>query len=340
MIRGLENQLLFRRFVLSSPMSRRVVTLLAVHAALLGRADSADAAWARQQERLVAVCSTTQVADFVRQVVGDRWEVVCVLAPGQDPHTYQTTTDDARQVARATLCFENGWHLEGADWMRKLAENAGKPIVTCVDGLEPLVIEEEGRTTNDPHAWFSPANAAHYVRTIRDAVVGIDPGHASEYRARADAYVLQLGALHQWALRELADIAPDQRILITNHDAFGYFCRDYGFRAVTPVGWSTKDEIGGGASIDRHDEVVRTVRSAGVRSIFVETSINPRMMQQLAEETGVVVGGTLYSDSMGAADSAGESYVGMMRENVLRIVSGLAIEPTAPRRASVDAPER
>ncbi len=293
-----------------------------------------------QPERFVAVCSTTQVADFVRQVVGDRWEVVCVLAPGQDPHTYQTTTDDARQVARATLCFENGWHLEGADWMRKLAENAGKPIVTCVDGLEPLVIEEEGRTTNDPHAWFSPANAAHYVRAIRDAVVGIDPEHAAEYRARADAYVLQLGALHQWALRQVADIAPEQRILITNHDAFGYFCRDYGFRAVTPVGWSTKDEIGGGASIDRHDEVVRTVRSAGVRSIFVETSINPRMMQQLAEETGVVVGGTLFSDSMGAADSAGESYVGMMRENVLRIVSGLAIEPIAPVRSPIDAPER
>lgn len=280
---------------------------------------------AAQEERFgLAVCSTTQVADFVKQVVGDRWEVACVLAPGQDPHTYQTTTADAALVARATICFENGWHLEGADWMRKLAENAGKPIVTCVDGLEPLIVTEDGEEIHDPHAWFSVINAAHYVRAIEGAISQLDPDHKTEYQARADAYLMQLAALHQWILREINRIPPPSRILITNHDAFGYFCRDYGFEAVTPVGWSTKDEIGGGASIGRHNEVIQTIRGSGVGAIFVETSINPQMMRQLAMETGVEIGGSLYSDSMGSAESAGESYIGMMRENVLKIVAGLA----------------
>lgn len=286
---------------------------------------AADSGRAQEEPQFgLAVCSTTQVSDFVKQVVGDRWEVACVLAPGQDPHTYQTTTADAALVARATLCFENGWHLEGADWMRKLAENAGKPIVTCVDGLEPLVVEEEGAEINDPHAWFSIINAAHYVRAIERAVSQLDPAHRREYQARSDAYLMQLAALHQWVLRQINHIPVPSRVLITNHDAFGYFCRDYGFEAVTPVGWSTKDEIGGGASIGRHNEVVQTIRRLGVRAIFVETSINPQMMRQLAMETGVEIGGSLYSDSMGTADSAGETYIGMMKENVLKIVSGLA----------------
>lgn len=272
----------------------------------------------------LVVCSTTQVADFARAVVGDRWQVECVLAPGQDPHTYQTTTADAALVARATICFENGWHLEGADWMRKLADNAGKPIVTCVEGLEPLVIDEDGQEAHDPHAWFSIPNAAHYVGRIEATITQLDPEHADEYRARSEAYLLQLAALHQWVLREVNRIPLPSRVLITNHDAFGYFCRDYGFRAVTPVGWSTKDEIGGGASIGRHDEVVRSIREAGVPAIFIETSINPRAMRQLATETGVEIGGSLYSDSMGTPGSAGETYIGMMRENVIQITAGLA----------------
>ena len=113
-----------------------------------------------EPEKKRVVCSTTQIADFARQVMGDQWQVDCVLAAGQDPHTYQTTTADARLVAKADLCLENGWHLEGNEWMRKLAENAGCPVVTCIRGIEPLEIDEEGQTVYDPHAWFRPDNAA------------------------------------------------------------------------------------------------------------------------------------------------------------------------------------
>ena len=277
-----------------------------------------------EPEKKRVVCSTTQVADFARQVMGDQWQVDCVLAAGQDPHTYQTTTADARLVAKADLCLENGWHLEGNEWMRKLAENAGCPVVTCTQGIEPLEIDEEGQTVYDPHAWFRPDNAAQYVRNILQAAIQIDPENQWQYRARAECYLLELGALHRWIQRAVNRIPLARRKLITNHDAFGYFCAAYQFDAITPVGWSTRDEIGGGGTIQRQREVLEAIRSSGVPAIFVETSINPRMMKQLADEAGVVIGGSLYSDSMGAEGTAGATYIGMMRENVLMIVGGLA----------------
>ena len=293
-------------------------------AACIGLLISAQAYGQVSTAKKKVVCSTTQVADFARQVLGDRWDVECVLAAGQDPHTYATTTADVRMVANADLCLENGLHLEGNDWMKKLAENAGCPIVTCTDGIKPLEIEEEGQIVGDPHAWFRPDNAAQYVRNIARAAAQMDPENQWEYEARAECYLFELGALHRWIQRQVHQVPPARRKLITNHDAFGYFCTAYGFEAITPVGWSTKDEIGGGGSIQRQKEVLESIRSSGVPAIFVETSINPRMMKQLAEEAGVVIGGSLYSDSMGAEGTAGETYLGMMRENVLMIVSGLA----------------
>lgn len=269
------------------------------------------------------VCSTTQVADFARQIVGDRWQVQSILAPGQDPHLYEIKPGDANIVADADLCAENGWHLEGKDWMRTLATNAGKPIVTCADGVTPLELKADGEVVHDPHTWFSPKNAAIYVRNLTAAVSRLDSAHQSEYESRAELYQQQLRALHLWTLREVNAIPPAQRILVTSHDAFNYFCRDYGFRAAAPAGWSTGDEIGGGATSERRRSVIESIRSFGVKAIFVETSVNPKLIRQIADDAGVKVGGELYSDSMGAPGTAGETYLGMMRENVLTIVAAL-----------------
>lgn len=268
--------------------------------------------------RKVVVCSTTQIADFTRQIVGDRWEVICVLGPGADPHTYETRTSDSAAVSRADLCIENGWNLEGHGWMNRLAAEAGKPIVTCVDGVEPLKADVDGESVNDPHAWFDPKNAAAYVISIRNAIVKLDPDNADEYQARAQLYLIQLRALNQWVQEQVNAIPKARRILVTHHDAFGYFAQAFGFQAISPVGWTT-EEISG-VAIDQRQAIVNQIRELGVKSIFVETTINPELLNGIAKEAGIQIGGQLYSDAMGESGSAGETYIGMMRENVLTIV--------------------
>ena len=149
----------------------------------------AEAREPQDKDRKSIVCSTTQVADFARNVVGDRWKVISILGAGSDPHTYQRKTSDPALVAASTLCLENGWHLEGKEWMQKLAKDSGKPIVTCIEGVKKIPLEdEEGGTVNDPHAWFDPKNAWKYVQNITDAVIKLDPDNKSEYVARARLY--------------------------------------------------------------------------------------------------------------------------------------------------------
>lgn len=277
--------------------------------------------FADELDKKVVVCSTTQVADFARQVVGDRWEVICVLGPAEDPHTYEVGADDSVTVSKADLCAENGWNLEGHDWMKTLAKEAGKPIVTCVEGVEPLQMQEGEHTVKDPHTWFDPKSAIIYVNNIRDAVIKIDPDHADEYKARAELYVRQLGLLAGWVKKTVGAIPANQRLLVTHHDAFGYFCRAFNFQPMSPLGWTTADfsEV----TPEQRQQVVNKVRELGVRAIFVETSASEQLLQGIARDAGVEIGGELYSDAMGPAGSAGESYIGMIRENVLTIVNAL-----------------
>ena len=273
----------------------------------------------------VAACSTTQVADFVRQVVGDRWEVRCVLGPGEDPHTYQITPAAVAMVADATLCFQNGLHLEGSEWMQNLAQDAGRKLVTCTKGVSPIVLEEDGQAVpvNDPHAWFDPANAAIYVRNILTAVVETDPEHAPEYRARSELYLRQLDTLDKWIKKQVNAVPRDRRVLVTSHAAFNYFCQAYGFQSAAPAGWSTGAEVGGGITPASRAKAIESIRAFGVKAVFIETSTNPEAITQMAKEANVKIGGKLYSDAMGPAGSAGETYLGMMRENVLTIINAL-----------------
>lgn len=274
------------------------------------------------EAQLLIVCSTTQVADFARAVVGDDMRVICLLGAGADPHTYQPTTADAELVIQADLCLRNGMHLEGKDWMRSLADDAGKPLITCTDGITGLEIEEDGHTLPDPHAWFDPANAAIYVRNIVAAVVALDAGREAHYRARAQLFLQQLKSLDAWIKAQVNAIPAERRVLVTSHDAFNYFCRAYGFTASAPVGWSTA-ELEGGMTPQRRAAVVESIRNNGVHAVFVETSVNPKVLQEIAREAGVRIGGELYSDAMGADGTAGETYIGMMRENVITLVEAL-----------------
>lgn len=276
-----------------------------------------------KRKPLVILCSTTQIADFVRQIVGDRCKVECVLAPGADPHTYMPTPNDARMALKADVCIRNGLHLEGKDWMGTLAKDAGKPIITCTDGVTPLQLEVGGEKISDPHAWFSPRNAAVYVNNIVKGLIKMDPEGKEQYLARAKLYLQQLRVLDSWIKEQFNAIPPAQRILVTSHDAFNYFAKEYGFQNRAPVGWSTGSEVGAGMTPERFKAVVESIKKFGVKAVFVETSVNPKLVREIAREAGVKIGGTLYSDSMGEAGTAGETYIGMMRENVLTIIHAL-----------------
>jgi manganese/iron transport system substrate-binding protein len=275
------------------------------------------------------ITSTTQIADFTRQVVGGRAIVESVLAPGADPHTYQPTPEDVQKVLGADLCFENGMHLEGKNWMATLAKDAGKPLITTTDGVKPLKIESGGKSIVDPHTWFSIKNVAVYINNITKAVSQFDSENAEEYKARAILYLQQLRVLDSWVREQVNRIPPQRRILVTTHDAFNYFCNEFRFNernnflSIAPVGWSTGAEVGAGMTPERRRVVVQSIKESAAPAIFVETTINPKQIREIAKETGVAIGGSLYSDSMGAPDTAGETYIGMMRENVLIIVNAL-----------------
>lgn len=281
------------------------------------------------EDKSVIVASTTQIADFARQIAGDRLIVKSVLAPGADPHTYQPTPDDVQMVLGADLCLENGLHLEGKNWMATLATDAGKPIITTTTGIQPLSISSGGEQVADPHAWFSPKNVAVYVNNIVKGFVQFDPDGKKEYEARATLFLQQLRVLDSWVRQQLNRIPTQRRILVTTHDAFNYFCTEFklnannNFLSIAPVGWSTGAEVGGGMTPERRRKVVQSIKESGAPALFVETTINPKQIREIAKETGVKIGGELYSDSMGPEGSAGETYIGMMRENVILIVNAL-----------------
>jgi len=284
---------------------------------------------AKSTKKPVVVASTTQIADFARQIGGDQVIVESILAPGADPHTYNVTPRDVQIVLGADLCIENGLHLEGKNWMKTLAKDANKTLITATKGIQPLSIDQGGESIPDPHSWFSPRNAAVYVNNIIKGLADLDPKNTAVYQARGKLFLQQLRVLDAWIREQLNQIPPQQRVLVTTHDAFNYFCREFklnennDFLSIAPVGWSTGAEVGAGITPERRRKVIQSIKESGAPAIFVETTINPKQIREIAKETGVKIGGELYSDSMGPEGSAGETYIGMMRENTLLIVNAL-----------------
>ncbi len=279
---------------------------------------------AEKAKKPIIVCSLPQLADFARQVVGDDCEVKSVIGADVDPHEYQPKPADAELVKSADLCVENGLYMEGSgtsNWMTTLAKDAGKPLVTCTNGLKPLELTEEGKKISDPHAWHSPKAAALYVNNILKGVSKLLPDKKYDFEARTDLYLQQLKALDGWIKKQVNQIPPNQRVLVTNHDALGYFGHEFGFKIAALLGWNAAEESG--MNPESRAKVVDFIKKFHVKAIFVETQLNPKTMDQIGKEAGVRIGGTLYADSIGPAGSAAGTYLGSMRENTLTIVDAL-----------------
>ncbi len=269
--------------------------------------------------KLPVVATFSILADFARNVGGDRIAVIALVGPNGDTHVYQPKPADAKELGDARLILENGLGLEG--WIDRLIKASGTkaPVIVATNGISPQPMREEGRIAQDPHAWQSIANAKIYVANIRDALIAADPGGASVYRANAENYLGKLDALEKDVTAAIAKIPPARRQIITTHDAFGYFGTAYGFRFIAPEGVSTETE----ASARDVAKIIRQIKAENIPAVFLENVTDPRLVRSIAAESGAKIGGTLYSDALSSPDGPAGSYIEMMRNNIKQLSAAL-----------------
>lgn len=261
---------------------------------------------------------STVLTEVARDVGGDRVEVLEIIKPGVDPHDFQPTPADVQRVSGATLVLVSGKGLEG--YLRKL-ETAGRKakFVVVGDALPSLKIQHHGRTEDDPHWWHSVANVKAAVAVVRDAFIQAEPAEKEMFTQNATARLARLTELENEVKLKVAELPRDQRKLVTSHDAFGYFAREFGFTVLTVKGVGTGDE----PSSKRVAALISRIKKEGVKAVFVESVENPKVIAEITRETGAKVGGELYTDGLGPAGSDAATYDAMMRHNVNTIVEAL-----------------
>lgn len=269
---------------------------------------------------LKVVATFSIIADFARNVGGDRIELTTLVGPDGDAHVYEPRPADAASMSDAQVVLVNGLNFEG--FLSRLVEASGTKaaVVELTKGVEPLKMEEghhdeaeeQGHHGDiDPHAFQSIANARIYVKNIADAFCAADAAGCDAYKANAASYMEKLDATEVEVKQTIASIPEDKRVIITSHDAFGYFEHAYGLTLLAPEGISTEAE----ASAADVAKLIRQVKEDKASAIFVENVTNPRLIEQIASETGLKVGGTLYSDALSAPDGGASTYVDLMRHN-------------------------
>jgi zinc/manganese transport system substrate-binding protein len=266
-----------------------------------------------------AVASFSILGDMVARIGGDRVAVTTIVGPNADTHVYEPKPSDAAAVAGADIFFVNGLGFEG--WMDRFVESTGYKgqLVVASDGVTTHEMDEDGETTTDPHAWQSLTNGILYVGNIAKGLCAVDAAGCETYTANAAAYSAELTALDATVRAELEAVPAEQRKVITTHDAFGYFAETYGVTFLAPEGISTDAE----PSAADVAKLIIQIKSEGVRALFIENMSDPRLVQQIADETGVKLGGELYADALSPADGPAPTYLDMFRHNVGLLIRAL-----------------
>jgi len=272
------------------------------------------------------VATTSIIADTARSIAGPLATVTTLMGPGIDPHLYKASPGDLRTLSNASLILHNGLHLEGkmAEALEKLSSRKTVVAVTAEiprAKLRTILGESE---VYDPHVWFDVSLWVACAQAIRDALIRHDSTHATDYSNRFSALATELQQLDTWAREQIASIPSLNRVLITAHDAFGYFGRAYGIEVLAIQGVSTESE----ASLRSINELVQTIVRRKIPAIFIENTISPKAIEALGEGAKahghtVMIGGQLLSDSLGDRGSPEESYSGTVRHNVLTITKAL-----------------
>ena len=298
-----------------------LTTSLAIALGLMATAFGSDA------KKLQAVATIGMVADLVRQVGGDRIDVYQLMGPGVDPHLYKPTSTDAARLGKADVIFYSGLMLEGrmGDLFAKLARGGRKVYATTESVSEDRLLEPaEFEGHYDPHLWFDVSLWAETVPTIIQGLSEADPEGKESYERNGADLTARLAALHAWCKELAGQIPKANRILVTSHDAYNYFGRAYGFKVVGLQGVSTVSEAG----LADMASLVDFIKAQNVKAIFVESSVNPAAINRVAKDSGVSVGGELFSDAMGDTDEMhggfdASTYEGMVRYNLTTIVNAL-----------------
>lgn len=269
-------------------------------------------------EKPKILATTTFLADLVANVSGDLAEVRSLMPIGGEPHIYDPVPGDAQKIADSDIIFKNGLHLEG--WLDEMLENAGNdvPIITLTEGI-PVIQSEDHANAYDPHAWMNVRFALIYVENIKAALIDFLPEKEAEIQANYERYRAELVALDQYIEEKINLIPKEKRVLITSHDAFRYYGQRYGLQVESVMGTSTEADI----RIEDVQQLVRVIRELGVPSIFIESTIDPKQLRQLAGDQGIVIGGKLFADSLGDEESGAGTYTSMLKQNTDLIVRGL-----------------
>jgi ABC-type metal ion transport system, periplasmic component/surface adhesin len=259
-----------------------------------------------------AVASFTVLADIVKQVGGDHVKVKSLVGPDGDPHTFEPTPQDSQALAQADVVFVSGLGMEG--WMDRLISASGYKgtVVVASNGVNTRKMEEDGKTITDPHAWNSMHNGVIYATNVMNALIKADPDDAADIRHSGERYIQQLQKLDSWAKSEFSGVAQSKRKVLTSHDAFGYFGQRYGVTFLAPVGFSTEAE----ASASDVAAIIKQLRAEHITTYFMENQTDPRLVKQIASETGAQPGGELYPEALSAASGPAPTYEAAFKHNV------------------------
>lgn len=277
-------------------------------------------------QKLKIVTTTGMIKDAIEHVVSNQAEVIALMGPGVDPHLYKATQGDLEKLTSADIIFYNGLHLEGK--MGEVLEKLGrlKPVIAVSENIPEsrLRIIPGFENTYDPHIWFDVSLWQEAVKAITGFMMEFDSASAQHYQQNSAVYLQQLDSVHQAVKQQLQQIPEEQRVLITAHDAFGYFGDAYGIEVRGLQGISTVSEFG----LKDVTDLVNFIIARKIKAIFVETSVSQKSINAVVEGCNqkgwnVTVGGSLYSDAMGAAGTPEGNYAGMVSANVNTIVTAL-----------------
>ena len=271
------------------------------------------------------IASFSILGDLVRQIGGERVSVHTLIGPEQDAHAYEPRPSDARRIKRAGLVVQNGLGFD--DWLPRLAHASGYQgkLVVASDSIRPLAMHSENHRHAqdahiDPHAWQDVANVRVYADNIAAALIAVDPAGADIYRTNAVRYRAALDALDADIRATIASLPQERRRVVSSHDAFAYFARAYGLTFLAPVGAAGHSKAGA-RDVAR---LIEQLRNEKAPAVFIETVVDPRLIERIRAESGAVMGGTLYSDALSPAEGPAPTYIAMMRHNLGTLMAALA----------------